>query len=756
VKERSMEKINKRKVILGILIVSISLFGLVKIIKMSRAQNGNGSLTVPINLQMTEYLDKSVEKINISSIDINLPSITWNITDLDLNFAGIRPGQETKTIEDDGFGTVSVNRYNIGWGVEVNLSEPTIIYGVYIYGYLDGTPQQNVYVHINGYNKSTNTPNNTIFGTPVLINMSSTENWYLQKFTKPISLPTGQYYLVVNGTEMTTIDYAYYNWFYNSEDPIYPDLHISHIHNEQNIWQDESEGIVLRYKLVQRANKLYNPQEINLTANINEVEYTVSNGMEPGTGSLTLSDLDLSPAVNNFHIPIRSNQSHSLLFNLSLNLSLKNNFFPEGLVIISENSYNEWSIIPTISRFDGNYFIIFKIPINWYNLKIYKNRQDITSEISINGVNVYIPNNIITDDATWLIHANSPNTAFSLNCSETEFEPEQDLNFSVEIPISEGYVTFKLLDDSNIEYFSETREVISKVMTFSYVIPSDFDEGLYKIYIYWNNDTESGVQTQAIYVKAQSSPLQQLPFIIVLSVLMCSVVSLISYKKMTSMRNSRDVNNQKVLCKYLDVFKLNYIIINEKKTGLYVFEQKFAEMKIDMLLVSGFLEAIRRFGIDVITNKTASPILKIEFEKSMILMSEHEYFRIILIMKEKPSQDFLITIKNLSKDIDKEFGRLFENYKNNRNLKQFYGIKEIIEKHLKISMALPLKVVIPNGNSISQKEKDMINKATEVMRRNDSSYFYVSYLKTTEGFNLKNLEIIINLIDKKIFQPFYN
>jgi hypothetical protein len=132
-------------------------------------------------------------------------------------------------------------------------------------------------------------------------------------------------------------------------------------------------------------------------------------------------------------------------------------------------------------------------------------------------------------------------------------------------------------------------------------------------------------------------------------------------------------------------------------------------------------------------------------------MSDSKNARLILLMEENPSQDFLDSIHNLSNDIEEKFGILLEDF--DGDVTPFKEIKGLLEQHLYSSLIYPLKVTHTNIR-IKSEEKVMINRALEIMKEKNADYFFVSFLLTKKkGFQVKDAETILNLIHKKIFQP---
>ena len=182
-----------------------------------------------------------------------------------------------------------------------------------------------------------------------------------------------------------------------------------------------------------------------------------------------------------------------------------------------------------------------------------------------------------------------------------------------------------------------------------------------------------------------------------------------------------------------------------------VYEQPFAGKDLDSSLISGFLQAIRSFGIEITDADEQSRSIKLDYQKSKILMSDFKNTRLIILMEENPSQDFLDSINTLSRDIEEKFGIFLEDF--DGDAAPFNEIKDLIELHLSTSLIYPLKLG-PQNIRMKSDERAMINRVQEIMKEKDTDYFFVSFLLAKKkGFQVKDAETILNLINKKIFQP---
>ncbi len=191
-------------------------------------------------------------------------------------------------------------------------------------------------------------------------------------------------------------------------------------------------------------------------------------------------------------------------------------------------------------------------------------------------------------------------------------------------------------------------------------------------------------------------------------------------------------------------------MISERKSSLNVYEQSFTAKKMDTTLITGFLSAIRSFGIELTNVEDATQTIKLEYKNSKILMSEFQDFRIVLIMNEIPSAQFLEAINKLSKDIELKYGKLLENFKG--NIQPFAGIEDLLKIHLNTSFLYPLKIVKTGKVKINQLEKSIIIQAQKIMKNRNTNYFYISYLMEEKSWDPEDIETLFCLLQKKVFQ----
>jgi len=746
-----MTKKNQLFPIISIFLISIFIVSLFQFVGFSHAQGNDEIKILSSNHRMTEFTENIDNSTGVSTINIPLPSVSWNITNIELNISDIKLGKEVKFIEEKGQSIQIIDpKGKLGYGVELNITEPTIIFGVYIYGYITGTPVLPVYVQIQGYNVGTDAPDENILGN-TLINISS-PGWHLQMFEEEVSLSSGKYYLVINGSELTfPADKSTYNWFYNSSGSLNEYLNTALYDGD---WKQYDLGKPFLHKLIQRVNRSLNAEEVNMTAEFNGSSYPILDGPSQGTGNLTINEL-IAPNSTIFNIAISNNRSIDLLFNLSYHIKIINTFISDGQVQLSDGSANRWILTPDINKIYYNYSVKFDYPTSWYNLTVLRNGLD-APNVTINPTDKFIlfPDASIIDGASWEIFANSPNVVLSLNTPKLKFGPDQDLEFSVLPPINPGNLTYILMNSLGFEEYRETIEITETTtseIVLSYTLSSNPNEGTYWAYIYWFDGENAGIKSQDFQINIPFVLNPIYIVIIVVGSIILAGASFTSYKLIKRSKRIHHEYRQKIYNKYMDVLNLDYFIIIEKRTGLNIYEKILAGKDMDASLITGFLEAIRSFGIELTGANEQSQTIKLEYQQSKIIMSEFKDFRILLIMKENPSQDFLDSIKSLSYDIDNTYGEDIAHFTG--NIDKFANIKDLLDQHLETSLIYPLEIK-PQNVKINTDEKAMINRAKEVMKMRKTDYFFLSYLLyAKKGFQIKDAETVLNLISKKIFQP---
>ncbi|MFX1317424.1 MAG: hypothetical protein ACFE9T_16300, partial [Promethearchaeota archaeon] len=367
---------------------------------------------------------------------------------------------------------------------------------------------------------------------------------------------------------------------------------------------------------------------------------------------------------------------------------------------------------------------------------------------------LWITNDLISDGSEWEIKAYSPNINFIINTVKTEFETGQELTFSTET--INGNYTFKLYDPLGAEKFSLNKTVPPDDTVFNYNIPSGILEGDYTAYIYWNNQTDAGAQSQifsiiSIPVPTSSDSDFVIFLIIGIIIIGAAFIGFFGYTRLRKVETKGRKRLKLVLEECADVMNLKYIIVLDKKSGIDIYAESFEEKEFDLTLIAGYLQALHNFGTEVLKGNKDSRTIKLEYRGSILLMSEFVNLRIIIIMKDHPSKNFLYSIESLAYDIYKNYGDLIDRFSG--NLEPFQDLKRLVEKHLKISFLYPLEIIIPKKADLNQNEKEMIKRALDFMKQQKFHYFYAIYLLPENVCTPKDYEAILSLMEKGIFSP---
>ncbi|MFW9896991.1 MAG: hypothetical protein ACFFD7_14390 [Candidatus Thorarchaeota archaeon] len=713
-------------------------------------------LDINTEFQLTDF-STVTGLLSISNTwDFELPSSSWSIDDIELNFTDVESGIEVKVIEDNPINMLTINKFHDGFGVQIVIHDPTIIYGFEIYGNNESTENKPIYVQINGMDNNSYTPNNIIYGTSQLLNMSYslTPQWHIQSFSSPIYLTEGNYYLVINGTSIGTSPKSDYNWYFNNIDPTYPELNTSEYSGIS--WGSAIEGTPFLHKIIQKVNQTFFPEEINMTMELNGNSYEISNGNDPGKGYLKKTNLNYHPNKKKVEVNIKNNKTASLDFNLSYKLNISNDFNAPSILTINFNSSNVWKITPYIERFSLNDSIKFHYSNSWSNISIIKNQLDISSDvfIDLNNNLIIIPNHTIENGAEWEIIANSPSVEFELNIIETKWFGGQELRFSIADPILEGTYKFVLRDEEGIELHQEVKTLPADLPNkFTFEIPPNILEGNYTAYVYWYNQTDAGIQTRVFSFSPKRSTLDLTVIFITVGLVLIGGVVLggsgyVTYKKVQTRHSDK---LKLILEKCSEIMDIEYIIVLDKKSGIDVYSEAFGDKQVEPTLISGFLQAIQNFGSEVLGRAKESRTFKVEYQKSILLMTEFVNLRVIIIMKESPSKNFLYTMESLAFDIYHQYGTLFDEFQG--NLAEFQGIRDLLEEHLNISFLYPLTIDYSLKMKLSPSEREIVKRASDFMRDHKQDHFYSIYLLPDNICTPKDFEIIKQLIEKKIFNP---
>jgi hypothetical protein len=474
----------------------------------SQFQFSNGTLNVSQSFQMLEIAENNGTERNVSSFNIDLGTSRWNVSELELDINNMTFTNETKTIEDTEEGERDLNgNVRKMFAVQIKIPAFTRIYQIRIYAknISDSKLKAPIYLQINGYDSQENEPNSTIYGEQIELNVTGGSDWYIHKYSDPVNLTKGDYTLILNGTQMNNDDNEKYFWKYNDSNPKYPDLYRWVYRND---WQTAIQGVFL-YKLDQQIIEDFYPTEINMTAEINGKHYAIEDKDDKNTGNLSFSE-NFFPNSTSLNIPFKNNLSDALIVNISYNIELNHILPCSGSVFINKSQDNLWTINSNFVRFGYNYTVVYNYPDHWTITNVYNNSGVVPFDSGINdtGDLLYIYNKTISDDGPWKIEATSITYNLTIDPdSGNTFKGGVLLEFWMrDLPIGGNY-TFILVDANGSEVFNDTKIEPTGEFTFNYSLPSNATKGNWTAYVYWNNNTDAGMQNQSFVIIDGDPPL---------------------------------------------------------------------------------------------------------------------------------------------------------------------------------------------------------------------------------------------------------
>ncbi|MHA2269359.1 MAG: hypothetical protein ACXAB8_16285 [Promethearchaeota archaeon] len=122
-------------------------------------------------------------------------------------------------------------------------------------------------------------------------------------------------------------------------------------------------------------------------------------------------------------------------------------------------------------------------------------------------------------------------------------------------------------------------------------------------------------------------------------------------------------------------------------------------------------------------------------------------------MKEAPSRTFLFSLEDLAYDIFKNYGDKIDSF--NGDVNPFKEIEKLLKLHLNITFISPLKIAKIEKLSkirINQNERLLINQAVNLMKTKYKDHFFIKELLPGQECSPKDIEDVLDLINKKIFQ----
>ena len=216
-------------------------------------------------------------------------------------------------------------------------------------------------------------------------------------------------------------------------------------------------------------------------------------------------------------------------------------------------------------------------------------------------------------------------------------------------------------------------------------------------------------------------------------------------------KTKKEQKEQELIQKFKDLINIEYLIVTDKVSSLDLFSQSFKKKALDLTLVSGFLNAIRSFGIELTGSSEQSQVIKLEYQDSKIIMSEYKQFRLIFIMRDTPSNEFLEALRLITIEIDEKFGRFLIVF--DGDIRPFTYVERLFMQRLETGLLYPLKIVELPNIKLNNLEKEMIRQAKIHLKSTNSTRFNVFDIINKDAISPQEVKVFIDLMKKKMFQP---
>ncbi|MBN2154159.1 MAG: hypothetical protein JW839_22075 [Candidatus Lokiarchaeota archaeon] len=706
-----------------------------------------GAATINTSFPGLEHTRYNGSFINETSLDIGVPSPDYQVDQLSMNFSNISPAKEAKTVVANGtLYKQIIKNIRKGLAVEINLSYPAIVYGVSLDINRSSIALPSpIYVQLRGFDPIHNYPNATIYAQ-VTLGAATVRGWQDHLFPSPVSLAAGRYFLAVNASIFSPSDNGFLNWWYSTEPT---SLRVSEM-DWAGAWVDGVLQDPFHYKIIRRV-QVTEPEAMNMRVGLNGQEFPVTNGGPIATGTVTIGPQAGTVGSSTLQVFILNDIDSSLALDCNYTLELEHGIAMSTFLNASAGVPNSWLVLPSISRGTSECWFTMSIPGNWYAVSVLKDGLDITNETRV-GNDILISNGTITAGATWVISARSPNVEFLVNAPSAQYHPGETFSMSATPPSITGNFTFIVLNTLGIEQGRTTIAHGPAATPFTFSIPSSEREGSSSVVVVWNNATDAGARSVA-YTVTIPPPTDLITAVVIVAAAVSGgfIVAIALYTTVRRARRRLEAERLDVINKAKDLFNLNYIIVLDKRSGVDIYGQSFGDFTLDPTLVSGFLSAIGTFGLELTNTDEESQTIKLEYKKSKIVISEYKGFRITLIMKDAPSHGMVSALDRLAHDIDEKYGKALEGF--NGETTEFQGIAGLIEKDIHVSFVAPLKVSPREKVDLTQDEKDVYNKATDVAMSKKMNPFYASEVLGGEEIDPKAVSAFFSLMVKGIITP---
>ncbi|TFG04677.1 MAG: hypothetical protein EU536_04100 [Promethearchaeota archaeon] len=226
-------------------------------------------------------------------------------------------------------------------------------------------------------------------------------------------------------------------------------------------------------------------------------------------------------------------------------------------------------------------------------------------------------------------------------------------------------------------------------------------------------------------------------------------------------RNRKSQEYQKIANKFEDAANILQILIQQKDSGVCIFQQSFGPT-IDGDLISGFLSAISSFQEELKVEKAPQKALatggfELHYKDYRILLFEGTYIRLAFVVQETPSAEFRSIAQSLVGEFEAIFHQSLEVWTG--EIERFQASGPIIEEKLELSLLWPHEIRRPApSEKLSSTELAVLQIADTMMNSLAMKHIFLPTIISVgqAGTSQSALEIaatVYSLRQRRIFNP---
>ena len=234
-------------------------------------------------------------------------------------------------------------------------------------------------------------------------------------------------------------------------------------------------------------------------------------------------------------------------------------------------------------------------------------------------------------------------------------------------------------------------------------------------------------------------------------------------------RRARQQRLQAVADTFSDVANLTRLLVLHKESGTCIFDPLagYKERDMDATLMSGFLQAISTFGLDLAETpeteeeipqdqQEGSALRELTYEGFRILVHDGEFIRTALVMSGEPSQQLRSKLEQFTAKFEERYHSLLRDWSG--RIDPFATATDLVEELFQISLRFPHQVTPerPREVQLTGLESSLYNIAKELSK--DRDYVFLgqilsTYLAASKRDKLEVLHAIYQLHQKGLLTP---